>query len=552
MRCTLPNRSRALSPLLPALLLAAPVLRAQMRLSASQTNVESGRSLTLQAHPAAAGTNPDWEWTVASGGGLILPGEHGKATFVAPETKGEPVLVRVRVTDRAHPGTAAEFRIVVRPIIPGFPAHLADVVLPAVLGQDYLFSVPYLSRLTADPKAVGLAQPPFRSIRQIEYVEPGTGLGALDGCWLLIDEVDRHHRTFKAISPLGQPVPVPAWSNDVTSFALRPRNSQPGNPHLLVFSEQRRWGEYSIIRSVETDGNVRTLVGKPDAKATGTIPPGDGQGEEPRIGSVHDLTMDPDGNVFFGDRMSSYSGQMIRRLDSKGEVSLWAGRPDLPPRPADQSLVDGPANQTRFAALTALVQDPETGDLLVCDRSAVRRLHLAEDGLRIETVVGGPFRATVLPDRPQVPSPGESCLRNPYTLRIHGRFLLIGDEGFSAVLVYNLDTRILETLVGSKGTKDWREGPLQLFCRRPPSECAWIGRDLAGLAVSMDGRCVLASRQAVYEMNLATVFPGPVLRGRSGRDDASSSTTSGPAEDSSSSTSTTTPPPPPPQGHASD
>ncbi len=519
------SRHRSLALLVPAIVLAAPFLQAQVRISASKAHVESGKSLTLRAHPAEPGTNPAWEWAILSGGGQIQPGPDGKASFQAPVVTVKPVTVRIQVSDRAHPGSNAIHQIVVRPVIPGFPELLADVVLPAVLGPDYLFAVPTLSRFTPGANPMTGSGFLFQDVGQVRFIEPGTGLGALDGTWLVTDG-NPWRRNAMAVSPQGLIVPVPAWMNEVTTFITRPRDSHPDNPHRLVFTERMKGSPGTLIRSMELDGTVRTLAGGPDADPMHPTVYREGKGTEARIGGVHGMAMDRDGTLYFCDVTS----RVIRRLDTTGEVSLYAGRPSAHLPSPSQPEADGLANQVTFRGLSDLALDPATGELFVADLYTVRRVHQTKEGLRVDTILGGADRCTVNPveDHPLVMTPGTSCFRSvPYGLHVSGRSLFIMDPMLSAIYVYNRDTRVMETLVDVSERGTWREGPLRLFCQRPASECATVGWDLAEFALNADGQCILASRHELFRMDLSAVFPGPMPRGASSsRDDSSSSTSS--------------------------
>jgi serine/threonine protein kinase, bacterial len=107
----------------------------------------------------------------------------------------------------------------------------------------------------------------------------------------------------------------------------------------------------SIIRKIDSKGNVSILAGQP--MKTGFA---DGKAKESLIDRPHGIAIDKKGNVFFCDMKN----QLIRKIDNKGFVSTVAGEK------GKAGMKDGVGKNAQFNQPEGIVVDSQ-GNLFVAD-----------------------------------------------------------------------------------------------------------------------------------------------------------------------------------------
>jgi len=120
------------------------------------------------------------------------------------------------------------------------------------------------------------------------------------------------------------------------------------------------------IRVVERDGFVHTLAGSGDADASGVWVEGgyqDGAGDVARFNRPAGLALGADGALYVADT----NNHCIRRVDLAGNVTTFAGRPDL------AGHADGTRGVATFDRPTGLASDA-SGTLYVADLSGIRMI----------------------------------------------------------------------------------------------------------------------------------------------------------------------------------
>jgi sugar lactone lactonase YvrE len=129
----------------------------------------------------------------------------------------------------------------------------------------------------------------------------------------------------------------------------------------------------AVLRRITPDGSVTTLVGK--AGEGGFV---NGKGAEARLGSVMQMAIDKDDNLYFTEG----GFHTVRKVSPSGDVSTLAGAPYSP------GSVDDVAPFARFSTPTSLAVDAR-GNVYVCDtgNGTVRRI--SPDGY-VTTVLGQP------------------------------------------------------------------------------------------------------------------------------------------------------------------
>lgn len=147
----------------------------------SAGSVETGRTCLFQA------TQPDgspgvFEWAVEPGGGTIVGEPGGGATYTAPALGTTPAVFRITVTDSADRSRVSEVKVYVRPAIPGLPALIADVLMPAAMGADWILAAPEMVECLkrADIAGPGGPVPP-----KLCPIPGDSALTALRDHWLL-------------------------------------------------------------------------------------------------------------------------------------------------------------------------------------------------------------------------------------------------------------------------------------------------------------------------------------------------------------------------------
>ena len=118
----------------------------------------------------------------------------------------------------------------------------------------------------------------------------------------------------------------------------------------LIFSDS----ENHTIRKISPTGVVTTIAGR-----AGTSGSSDGTGATARFSFPVGLALDPDGNLYVGDR----GNRTIRKVTTAAVVSTFAGTAGL------GGTTDGVGTNARFASISLLALDP-SGNLFVTDNSA--------------------------------------------------------------------------------------------------------------------------------------------------------------------------------------
>jgi len=121
-------------------------------------------------------------------------------------------------------------------------------------------------------------------------------------------------------------------------------------------------GDYAnqIVKR-STNGTVETLAG------SGLFGYQDGTAEEATFARPHGLTLDENGDVLVADYLNS----VIRKVDSDGTVSTWAGTGDF-------GGIDGPKEEASFTFISDIVRDT-FGNYYIADNNRIRKI--SPDGI---------------------------------------------------------------------------------------------------------------------------------------------------------------------------
>ena len=439
-----------------------------------------------------------WKWDIlghAPDQGYIMPIGPDQALYTAGAVPG-PRQFQVQAADLNDPTTSATFQITVcpGPEAQGGGGWLHPGLFP-IAGK--------LDGRASDPAG------PFGRLSAVRFIDDPE-LGPLDQQWVAADPWG-----IRAVSGRGeltwlagarprpdpdageaQPQPGPE-AVACTALAVRPRGSAADNPRHLVFAQQTypflaggdRVHRGSLILDRTRDGRVEPLAGS--AHELGYQ---DGTGPEARFGPIRDLAIGRQGEIYALDPDNS----AIRRIAPDGVVTTLAGRPRAAGG-ADPALVDGPGATAQFGALGGLVLDPDTGDLYVTDTHTVRRITPA--GL-VSTVLGAPGASGYNPS-PARPDPGAPCLDSPTKLALRGRELLISDTGNNAIRVFNLDTRLLVTLVGGgPHARGSIAGPIPYLNPGLPRAALGAVCEPGPIAVAPEGVCVVGLGSGLAQLDL--------------------------------------------------
>ena len=428
---------------------------------------------------------PAWSWSLAGHGeGTFRMLGDGRVFFRAPEVL-IPTTIALQVIDLAHPEDRAWVPIHLLPRYPELSLGDGDLVfqtlMPGLLGPDWM--VPSATLFGGTVKqSIGFDEWPkapwARAIGGLCHVADDPAMEALNETWLVgdargihgVDEKGEHRHL--ACGP-------------VTVLASRPRNSAPDNPLHVVFStlhpdeddEDDEEDEHplGVLRSLNPDGTTRILAGK-EARARGEVTGQDGAGEEVLLEEILSLAIAPDGTVFLAE------GPRIRRVSPAGMVTTLA---TFDP---DQRL--------------RLARNADTGLLYASVGHAL--VQITPDGA-VSPLLGRERQLGFEPVAAGQPVPlGAACLNRPQLLQSHGQYLFIFDEMNNALRVFNLETRVLQTLIGTSSFEGMRMGALRLFSPDlPPDAWASLGMEPVAMAIHADGTCVVASEQGLVQLELA-------------------------------------------------
>ncbi len=124
------------------------------------------------------------------------------------------------------------------------------------------------------------------------------------------------------------------------------------------------------IRRIDTRGQVSTFAGK----AGGGVGVSDGSGSAARFSNPSGIVVDPSGTTWVSDTGftygRSYTGRTIRRISPEGLVTTVAGRPDAPYLGGS---VDGVGRDAHFAYPSQIALEAR-GTLVVADGASIRRV----------------------------------------------------------------------------------------------------------------------------------------------------------------------------------
>jgi hypothetical protein len=259
-----------------------------------------------------------------------------------------------------------------------------------------------------------------------------------------------------------------------------------------------------MVFALEPDGKARPLAGQgPDGRPDGTF------------GVIVGLVLQTDGTVWLADQ----SHRAIRSIAVDGTVTTVAGAAPGTAAPALQGVVDGTGQHAIFGLLRGMAQNPATGEVYVTDGHALRRIDPAG---AVSTLLGDWAQAGFDPMPPGQAVPLQlPCLTEPADLQVHGGRVFIADTGNQAIQVFDLNTRVMGTLLGAPSQALDRLGPLRLFSpERAPAICAAI-RWPRVLGINHEGACRLGLPFGLAEADLHTLaepptpgstrFPCPVL-----------------------------------------
>jgi len=493
----------SIRPGLISLALLVPALaQAPVQITGDQGPVPARFSSVLRvAHQD--GMPRRWKWDIlghAPDQGYIMPIGPDQALYTAAAVPG-PRRFQVQAADLNDPATNATFQITVSPGPEGQGGGgwLHPGLFP-IAGK--------LDGRASDPTS------PFGRLSAIRFIDDPE-LGPLDQQWVAADPWG-----IRAVSGRGeltwlagarprpdaedggeaQALPGPE-AVACTALAVRPPGSAADNPHHLVFAQQTypflahgdRLHRGSLVLDRGREGRVEALAGS--AHELGYQ---DGAGPMARFGPIRDLAIGRKGEIYALDVENS----AIRRIAPDGTVTTLAGRPC--PAGAEPALVDGPGASAQFGALRGLALEPDSGDLYVTDGHTVRRITPA--GL-VTTVLGAPGASGFSPS-PARPEPGAPCLDSPTKLALRGRELLISDTGNNAIRIFNLDTRLLVTLVGGgPHARGSSAGPIPYLNPGLPRTALGAVCEPGPIAAAPEGVCVVGLGSGLAQLDLP---PGPL------------------------------------------
>ena len=488
---------------------ASSPLWAQIALSCSQTSLHAGEHCVFTA-AHADGEPGAWAWMVLeTDGGSLLPGEGGKAEYTAPKV-AVPRTFHIQVWEDVHPPQVAILEL---KVLPGAEAAAKDP-------EGKAWMTPKLEIYAGDPDPSPDARTArFNGIRKICYLDDPALPGHLNHHWVVADGYG-----VQLVSARGEVRPWlggrerPATGHELppdladpeaflcASLAARPQGSAETNPLHLVFCEVALHPHYTCrIYSLEPGGGRRLLGGGPGVGYQ------DGPALEARFGTIGDLTLDREGNVFILDRGNA----MVRKLSLDGKVTTLAGHRAT----GTPECRDGKGREAGFQDPSGMTWDPLTGDLYVSDGNAIRKV---TQGGEVTTLLGtgstpgrpGGFALPSEDPLVQVPA-STNCLYRPEGLAIQGRNLFIADSANCAVRVLDLDLGTLHTMAGNPIEQRTRRGPLAFYSPgRTPAECAAVASPQC-VSFSTEGTCLVGTPECVVALDMPP-FLSPARLARRG------------------------------------
>jgi len=489
-----PFHVQAATPKLYGAVLALEVEPTISLTAATSTHLLSGQTCVLKAtgpDPAAQDPPRKWRWEVLDrafpDARLEALADPDKAAFTAPWV-ASPTPVTVEVRDAQHPDDPSRIVLQVLPRLAGLAPGTEAVfqqVMPGILGDDWLAPVPQATLLAGRLGLANHRQQGFDGVNCIRYVEEDPALGRLSRTWLVGDRhglhtVDAHGR-------------VGTWGlglGEVTAIAIRPRGSAPGNPLRIAIATTTRAG-------TEPRGMVSLLgedaAPEPLAGTLGPVPEAarveGGRGHRVAFGRIDSLAWTAEGALDVVDDLSRSA--RIRRIAPDGEVT-WVLR------------LEG--------GTSALAWDPVRGRLFGALGNQVRTRTLDEAWQPLAGAEGAPgFKDLPMGHGDEAQSP---CLSGPLGLQLLGDHLLfLADTGNQALRVFNLETKVLQTLVGRPDQTRARLGPLAFAAPAlPPEVCAALAMPKV-FALNAEGGCLVAQNEGLVHLDLSAFAQAPPEQG---------------------------------------
>ena len=465
-------------------LMLATLAQAQVTITADPNPARSRVACTLTvAHSDRVAR--DWRWHVVGHGesaDLLEPIAPDKARFKTPVTLTERSFTVV-AEDKSDPSVKGVFVLKVEPNLnAGGERSLVNMASPgAFLPSLRPFLYPFGGRGAFGSKPRSFTNPP----NKIVFCDDAA-MGPLDRCWIVSGR-----NGLEAYKVNGDPVRLPGFP-----YSAPPgRGEVPqGAPRIVFCEASTEDPDHSnlAIFALQPDGNRRFLAGS--LTRSDAILRLDGKESAAVFEGFTDLALDRKGNAYV---LEPYGPAVIRRIDPAGNVTTLCGGGIL----GDD--VDGAGKGARFRQPVAMTVDPDTGDLYVGERQAIRKV--TPDGVVTTVLGGGSTSALALDGDGKVAPlcsgrvPLDTRFRvNPRTLAMFGRELIIcnGD----GIFAFHLDTRRMALVVPKAAHQ--RMGPIHyLNPQLPPKRCAAIETE-CDLAITKDGMALINSTTGIDELEL--------------------------------------------------
>ena len=314
----------------------------------------------------------------------------------------------------------------------------------------------------------------FSEIRNILWI-PEHPHPKLNGRWLLADggslrtvtpdglvETFAQHEALETKGSMPSPVRLDC-------LALAPAREGQQGPRIFVSDSAR-----GVVWILEGQGQFRILTAPSEWKPTG-------------------LSVDPAGHLYLADG----ARRMVQRCAPDGKITQVGQRDEL------ALGRDGKNGTGSLCAPGSLVVDPYTGDLLVADGCAIRRITPEGD---IATLAGRTTKGAYADWPAETPlshqgalGQGIPCFGRLAAITLAGTDLYIADPDNNALRRLNLATGELVTLLGGPGLDRTRFGPLH---RNSGTNQAAIAGPVA-IAFDGAGTCLVANGHALFQLVLA-------------------------------------------------
>ena len=429
----------------------------------------------------------DWDWDAAPGNVVPDADGSGKGTYTAGQVQAA-TTVHIDAYEE-NTGKMGSLELHILPRIKGLPDTIADTIMTAQMGQNWMAPTPsmYPFAGAVAPLGQGLT-PVFKNIGAIAFVDDPALAGLhLHRKWLVADQLG-----IQVLPSLGKTAtPLAGARGTVTALAVRPGRASLENQRHVVFALEQEplpWrplamqAEYpgACILHLGPSGAIQLLAGTLERNLGGTAFQ-DGPGPAARFGKIRGLAMDGRGTVFVADA----GNRLIRSIRPDGTVTTLAGNPT-----SFGPQKDGHGAGASFQDLRAMTLDPASQDLYVADGRLIRKVTRAGEVTTLADLGGAGAMAP--------PSLGLSCL---------GNNLFIADAAANAIRYLDLTSLNLKPLAGNPQERVTRMGPLGAFATREQVEkCAALANPTA-VATNTDGMCVVALNEGLVQLDLDTLDP---------------------------------------------